>query len=116
MLNFQERIGRMGTPDIIFKRVYRWTVETKNIPEFFLKISSAGDLAFDDFQIGMSIKVDEIETTIDTFKELNPWTTKLYDGCGSLLEEWEINPKEIYDIETDTHPDDPYGWVEFNMK
>ena len=114
MLNFRDRLDKMSAP-AIFKRVYRWTLETKNSPPQFLKISSADDSS-DDFKIGMSLKVEEIEPRMDVFKELNTWKTRLYDGCGGFMEEWEIQPKEIYDIKIDTHESDPYGWVEFKLK
>lgn len=132
-------LNKLGLPNIVFKRKYRWTFELqacngKKIPEYFVKVAARPHLTIEETEINFlnakswipgKAAWDTIEITyydisstngdnnqalwswiagIYNFVGANPtykqatkradWagsgTLRMYDGCGSVLEMWQL--------------------------
>lgn len=103
--------------EAVFKRVYRWTLEIPDIlKEQFVKITPATEYPFGDLNIWMSIASKDIDDVRDNLPQSKTAIIKRYDGCGTLMEEWNVDLHRVYDIRENTDQDDPYGDMEFKVK
>lgn len=90
-------LGKLGAPDIIIKRKFRWTLKITtpvgDIPEHFVKIAAKPQLEIEETEINFlnattwipgkgkwqPIAISYIDTTHVEMKSLYDWITTIYD-------------------------------------
>lgn len=90
-------IGRLGAPNVIIKRKFRWTLEIATpvgvIPEHYVKTSARPNLDIDELELNFlnathwvaakgkwqPITVNYIDTTDTVMKPLYSWITAVYE-------------------------------------
>lgn len=105
-------IGRVGRPDIVFKRKFRWTLEIStpcgNVPKHFVKVASRPKLAIEETEINFLNAV----TWIPGKAKWEPITVTYYDipaGDMSGLWNWIAT---VYDFNktADLPMSEKAGW------